>query len=172
MLRTLIYALLMSLLPVTPGLAAAPPRGIITLERTPAADFTISDMDGNEYSLKQSRGKWVFLHFWASWCGPCRKEMPEIQELKALVEDEPIDIVLVNTAETEDTLFSFLSEVSPQLQSYMDRDGQLTEVYAPRGLPTTFLIDPQGQRRYLVLGGQPWTKDPYLGFLKQLIHTK
>jgi len=162
----------LSLLPSSFALGATAPRGIIELDRQAATEFTISDMDGNEYSLQQSRGKWVFLHFWASWCGPCRKEMPAIQQLKLLMEDEPLDIVLVNTAETEDTLFSFLSEVAPQLHSYMDREGELTEVYAPRGLPTTFLIDPQGRRRYLVLGGQPWTKDPYLAFLKQLIHKK
>lgn len=171
MLRTLIYTLTLSLLPASFVLGNTP-RGIIELDKQAAAAFTISDMDGKTYSLEESRGKWVFLHFWASWCGPCRKEMPEIQALQALIKDEPIDIVLVNTAETEDTLFSFLSEVSPQLHSYMDRDGQLTEVYAPRGLPTTFLIDPQGKRRYLALGGQPWTNDPYLAFLRQLIHAK
>lgn len=171
MLRKLIYTLTLSLLPLSFALAATP-KGIIELDSKPAVDFTISDMDGNEYSLQQSRGKWVFLHFWASWCGPCRREMPEIQELKLLMQNQPLDIVLVNTAETEDTLFSFLSEVAPQLHSYMDRDGQLTEKYAPRGLPTTFLIDPQGKRRYLVLGGQPWTKDPYLAFLEQLIQKK
>ncbi len=170
-MRTLIYIVMFSLLPCSIA-AAELPDGIIKLEKTPATDFTISDYDGKQYSLDQSRGKWVFLHFWASWCGPCRHEMPIIEKLKQQMTGKPIDIVLINTAEDEDTIFSFLGSVAPSLHSYMDRKGELTEQWAPRGLPTTFFIDPRGNRRYLALGGRPWDQDAYLDFIYDLFLDK
>jgi len=160
---------LLVFLPLQGVSAAKLPDGIIELEKTPAKDFSISDYDGKQYSLKQSRGKWVFLHFWASWCGPCRREMPILEKLKSQLAGKPIDFVLVNTAEDEDTIFSFLAGVAPSLHSYMDRDGKLTEQWAPRGLPTTFFIDPHGNKRYLALGGRPWDTDDYQDFIFGLL---
>jgi len=171
-MRTLIYIVLFSLLPWQLALADELPEGIIELNRAPAADFTISDYDGKQYSLAQSRGKWVFLHFWASWCGPCRREMPIIEKLKQQLAGKPIDIVLINTAEDEDTIFTFLGSVAPSLHSYMDRKGELTEQWAPRGLPTTFFIDPQGNQRYLALGGRPWDQPAYQKFISDLLSEK
>lgn len=171
-MRTLIYIVLFSLLPLDLYAANVLPDGIIEIEKVPATDFTISDYDGKQYSLDQSRGKWVFLHFWASWCGPCRKEMPTIQALKTQMAKRNIDIILINTAEDEDTIFSFLSAVAPSLSSYMDKKGELTEQWAPRGLPTTFFIDPQGNRRYMALGGRPWDRYDYLDFIDNLLVQK
>jgi len=167
-----ISIILLALLPWRVDAAGAPPDGIIELDATAAPDFSISDYDGKTYSLAQSRGKWVFLHFWASWCGPCRREMPKIAGLIQDMAGKPIDIVLVNTAEDEDTIFSFLGGVAPSLHSYMDRDGLLTQKWAPRGLPTTFFIDPQGRRRYLALGGRPWDRPAYRNFIEALLRAK
>ncbi len=57
----------------------APPKGIRVYETGKAPNFTLKDTEGEPFELDTTRGKWVFLHFWASWCGPCRKEMPAIQ---------------------------------------------------------------------------------------------
>ena len=168
-MRIALYISIWLLLPLHPAWAAKLPDGIIPLDNRPAPDFTVSDYDGKHYSLQQSRGKWVFLHFWASWCGPCRREMPIIEKLKQQLAGKPIDIILINTAEDEDTIFSFLGAVAPSLHSYMDRDGLLTRQWAPRGLPTTFFIDPQGRRRYLALGGRPWDEPAYQDFIKALL---
>lgn len=167
-MRILIYLALLALLPLKLLAAENLPSGIIIIPKEPAPDFTVSDYDGKQYSLDQSRGKWVFLHFWASWCGPCRKEMPTIEKLQSEMRDKPIDIVLIDTAEDEDTIFSYLSAVAPSLHTYMDRKGELTELWAPRGLPTTFFIDPKGNKRYMALGGRPWDRLDYEGFIKDL----
>ena len=166
-----ITCLIVSLQFISIGHANELPRGIIQLDGGIAENFTIEDSDGNTYELDQSKGRWVFLHFWASWCGPCRKEMPIIHQLETQFKDQPIDIVLINVAEDEDTIFSFLGTVASDLQSYMDKDGELAEIYAPRGLPTTFFIDPAGKKRYLALGGRHWTKPQYQAFLKSLFDT-
>ncbi|MGD8853456.1 MAG: TlpA disulfide reductase family protein [Gammaproteobacteria bacterium] len=148
--------------------SVALPEGIRPYD-APAPTLELSDMDGRLFSLQEDgRGQWVFVHFWASWCGPCRREMPAIQRMAAELEEQGLRVVLVNTAESEDTVFTFLAETAPALQSLMDRDGQVTEAWQPRGLPATYLVDPRGRIRYQALGGRPWDEDRYLEFLQGL----
>lgn len=134
-----------------------------------APNFELEDIDGEVFDLKSTRGRWVFLHFWASWCGPCREEMSTIQALSKIIDEEKLYFVLVNTAEDEDTIFKFLGIVAPNLTSMMDADGQITEVWKPRGLPTTFLIDPEGKVRYQAIGGREWDQPVYSQFVQTLI---
>ena len=149
------------------------PAGIIAVSPPRAAPaLVLSDDSGKPYNLNNSRGKWVFVHFWASWCGPCKREMPSISLLKELFANPQLHLVLINTAETEDTIFSFLGATAPTLTTLMDADGQVTEIWSPRGLPATFLVDPHGQIRYMALGGRPWDTAEYQSFLKSLLREK
>ncbi|MFA7387319.1 MAG: TlpA disulfide reductase family protein [Thiohalobacteraceae bacterium] len=145
------------------------PRGVIELESYPAPPLRLEDMDGNAYDLKEDRGSVVFVHFWASWCGPCREEMPAIQRMWNVLEQEGLKIALVNTAEDEDTLFTFLAAHAPDIRPLMDADGQITEAWKPRGLPATYLVDRAGQVRYQALGGRPWDEAAYIDFLRVLL---
>ncbi|HFD79538.1 MAG TPA: TlpA family protein disulfide reductase [Gammaproteobacteria bacterium] len=166
-IRQRLMALLLYLLAGSTAAAGTPP-GIRTLEPRPAPDFTLTDMDGNRFSLSTARGRWVMVHFWASWCRPCRREMPAIRRMSELIGTDAPRLVLVNTAEDEDTVFSFLGAVAPDLSSLLDRDGRVTEAWQPRGLPATWLVDPQGYLRYQALGGRPWDQPRYLDFLRRL----
>jgi thiol-disulfide isomerase/thioredoxin len=145
------------------------PKGVIEQDGRPAPKLQLEDMDGNAIDLEQLRGKWVFVHFWASWCGPCRREMPLLQGLPAQVNDGRFSMLLINTAEDEDTVFTFLAAVAPNLVTYMDRDGLATEAWQPRGLPATYLVDPGGRIRFQALGGRPWNEGDYVGFLKAIV---
>ncbi len=147
------------------------PKGMIETKTQAAPLFTVKDIDGNSFTLKDVKGQWVFLHFWATWCGPCRKEIPEIQRLTKTDISKKLKIVLVNTGENEDTIFTFLSEFAPDLKTYMDSDGLITESYSPRGLPATYLINPQGKILYQALGGMHWTQPAYYQFLQSLVNT-
>ena len=162
--------LLGMLLIATNGFAGPlePPKGIRHYEIGTAPGFTLADMDGETFKLESARGKWVFLHFWASWCGPCREEMPAIQQMTEKFDNDQFVIVLVNTAEDEDTIFSFLGEIGMDMNSLMDSDGLVTEKYKPRGLPTTILIDPEGKVQYQAIGGREWHKTEYIKFLRKL----
>ncbi|MFQ5642491.1 MAG: TlpA family protein disulfide reductase [Thiogranum sp.] len=165
----LLSALLVLFIDIAPLQADATlPKGLRAYAPGPAPLFKLADMDGESFALDTARGRWVFVHFWASWCGPCRKEMPAVQRMAARLQDDPLLVVMVNTSEDEDTVFSFLGSYAPDMNSLMDSDGQVTEAWQPRGLPATYLVDPQGNIRYQALGGRPWDQPEYLEFLRSL----
>lgn len=145
------------------------PRGIITVDGRDAPALVLNDINGDTFDLSTMRGKWVFTHFWASWCGPCRREMPTIQAIAEEFKDSGLAIVLINTSEDEVTVFEFLGIVAPDMNTLLDSDGKVTEQWQPRGLPSTYFVDPEGKLRYIALGGRPWDKGEYLSFLKSLI---
>jgi len=145
------------------------PAGLVNLDGRIAPTLKLSDMDGKTTDLKDLRGQWVLVHFWATWCGPCRREMPTLQNMQQQLKDVKITLVLVNTAESDDEVFSFLPTVAPELTTLMDRDGLATELWKPRGLPSSFIVDPVGRLRYLALGGRDWAAPAYIAFLKSLI---
>ena len=149
-----------------------PPFGIRNHDIGIAPDFTLQDIDGETFTLNKSKGQWIFLHFWASWCGPCREEMPAIQRLADKIQGDKFNIVMINTAEDEDTIFEFLAAIDVDLNSLMDADGQVTEVWKPRGLPTTFLINPNGEIKYQAIGGREWDNPVYIQFIKQLVSSQ
>jgi len=144
------------------------PYGIIELEARDAPALKLKDIDGVTYDIKSSRGKWVFVHFWATWCGPCRKEIPTIQDIITKFKGTNLDIAIINTSESEDTVFNFLGLLAPDITPLMDNEGLVTERWQPRGLPATYFVDPQGKLRYLALGGRPWNKADYFEFLNKL----
>lgn len=148
--------------------AADLPPGLMVRDGSPAPALRLMNMAGEATDLKDLRGQWVMVHFWATWCGPCRKEMPTLQRLAKQLPQQHLRLLLVNTAETDDDVFAFLGLVAPDLDSLMDRDGSVTERWQPRGLPSSFLIDPEGRQRYLALGGRDWATGPYLAFLRQI----
>jgi thiol-disulfide isomerase/thioredoxin len=148
--------------------AAELPQGVMRVAGKPAPPLQLNNLDGEAHDLENSQGRWRFVHFWASWCGPCRKEMPSIDRMTRLLANSDIEFVLVNTAETEDTVFSFLGIVAPDLVPLLDSDGLATEAWQPRGLPATYLVDPDGLIQYQALGGREWEKPVYLEFLRNL----
>ena len=153
-----------------PALAANPlPKGLLALDGREAPPLVLDDLDGERWDISEARGRWLFVHFWATWCGPCRKEMPTIQAIFPKFDASQLEIVLINTAETEDTVFAFLAEVAPDITPLMDSDGLVTEQWQPRGLPATFFVDPDGRLRYLALGGRPWDSPEYLEFVQRLL---
>lgn len=144
------------------------PPGVMPVDGMAAPPLQLDNLDGEAYDLANSGGHWRFVHFWASWCGPCRREMPSIQKMLPSIAGADIEVVLINTAETEDEVFTFLGIVAPDLVPLMDTDGLVTEAWQPRGLPATYLVDPGGRIRYQALGGREWEKPVYVDFLRGL----
>ncbi len=115
-------------------------------------DFTLKDQYGNEHTLSEYRGKTVFLNFWATWCPPCRNEMPDIQKIYEeyqVKEDDSVIILGIAAPNlgregTEDEIADFLKENGYTYPVLMDETGEIFSKFGIRSYPTTFMIDKQG----------------------------
>lgn len=121
-------------------------------ETVPSIDFTLQDQYGNTHTLSEYKGKTVFLNFWATWCGPCRNEMPEIQKLHEEYEaQEDSDVVILGIAApdlggeaSEEEIKAFLEENGYTYPVVMDTTGEIFSSYGISAFPTTFMIDKDG----------------------------
>lgn len=120
-------------------------------EPVPAPDFTLVDQNGETHTLSDYQGKTVFLNFWATWCSPCRGEMPEIQALYEKYGSNQEDLIVLGVAGpnvgqegSAEDIAAFLSENKYSFPVVMDEDGGVFAQYGIRAFPTTFLIDENG----------------------------
>ncbi len=120
-----------------------------------APDFTLDTMDGDSITLSDLRGKAVIINLWASWCGPCRAEMPAMQNVYEKYRDKGFTILAVN-ATSQDSLSAaeaFVEELGLTYPILLDRDGQVSKLYNLRALPTTYFVAPDGSITEVVIGG-------------------
>ena len=112
-----------------------------------APDFTVEDMDGNKYKLSDFRGKPVIVNFWASWCGPCKKEMPDFEELYKEYGDK-INFLMVNMTdgyrETKEKASKHISDTGYTFPIYYDTKMEAAYAYGVSSIPATYFIDSEG----------------------------
>ncbi len=130
-------------------------------ELPPAADFTLQDMDGKTWRLSELRGRPVIVNFWATWCPPCREEMPSMQRAWEQLRTEGVMMLAVNVGESADTVFQFTANYPVDFPLLLDLDSAVLGQWPVRGLPATFVVDTQGRIAYRAIGGREWD-DPRL----------
>ena len=113
-------------------------------DRSAAPEFTLPDPAGKKVALKDFRGKLVLLNFWATWCAPCREEMPSMERLYQRFKDKGFVIVGLNVKDRRNDALSFLKELNITFPIVLDPDGQAGLLYGAWGLPVTYLIDSKG----------------------------
>jgi peroxiredoxin len=118
----------------------------------PAPDFTLRSLDGEVVSLGDFRGQTVVLNFWATWCGPCRREFPEFVEAYERNKDRGLVILAVNLRENTQSVREFASDFGATFPVLLDADGSVASQYRLRGLPVTWFIDAQGFARLQIIG--------------------
>ena len=140
-------------------------------KRPQASDFVLEDIDGKKRRLSDLRGKVVLVNFWATWCPPCRREMPSIERLSLLLKSADFEILAVNVAENLDTVFSFTGtlEPVPTFPIVFDRDSSVLKAWPVRGLPTSFVLDKQGRIAYRAVGGREFDDPAILAQLRMLL---
>lgn len=133
----------------TSGKIPAPQPGFL------APEFSLEDMNGEKVSLASLRGRPVLLNFWASWCPPCRSEMPAMQELFAEYEDQGFTILAVNATNQDDLadMKRFVEGNQLQFPILLDQTGSAGNLYNIQSLPTSFFINQDGIVEDLVIGG-------------------
>ncbi len=135
----------------------------------PAPDFTLKSAQHGNLRLQEYRGQVVLLNFWASWCGPCRKEMPALQDLYKKYEKFGFVVLAVSVDEDTSAADEFMGTVEVDFPYLYDTESKVSELYAVEAMPTTVVIDRDGQRRFLHKGYQPGFEEKYRKNVKQLI---
>ena len=133
-----------------PGLATEPAQEASSSAVNKAPDFTVYDLEGNPHKLSDFEGKPVILNFWASWCGPCKSEMPEFQKFYETYGDQ-IHFVMVNLTdggqETVETASSYIAQGGYTFPVYYDTELEGAYQYGVTGVPVTYFIDAQGMMK-------------------------
>ena len=125
----------------------------------PAPELALTDLDGKAWSLAALKGRPVLLNFWASWCEPCRAEMPSLELLQTRHEKAGLVILSVNYQEPLPKIRRFLEKLPFSLPILLDRDGEAAAAWTPRVFPSTVLIDRSGAPRSTVIGELDWLGD-------------
>ena len=126
---------------------------VFTDDAIVAPDFTVMNLDGEEISLSDFAGKVVFFNFWATWCGPCKIEMPTMDDLYADLKDENFVILAVNQQEEPEVVREFIEREGFSFPVLLDSDGLISYQYGVRGIPTTYILGTDGK----VLAGKVGT---------------
>ena len=133
---------------------------------TPA--LHLEDLQGQIHDLQDYKGQVVLVQFWATYCGPCRKEMPSMNKLIKKMGDVPFKILAVDMGETKLEVSHFVDEVKPEFTILMDSTGQAISSWNVFAAPSNFIIDPAGNIRYTLFGGVEWDSDEMVMALKSL----
>ncbi len=159
-IKSIVFAMLL-------GVVAGPlPAASLT---GPAPDFTLKSRGGENIKLSELRGQVVMINFWASWCGPCRQEMPLLDQLYQRYQPMGFTLLGVNVEEDSRAADKILKEIPVSFPVLYDKKNQVSESYQVRAMPSTFLIDRDGKVRYLHKGYQPGYEEEYQQQIRELV---
>lgn len=133
-----------------------------------APDFTLQDTSGKTHTLSDYRGRPVIINFWTTWCPPCREELPSMNRAWHMIEKEGIAMLAINMGEDEDTIFIFSADYPTDFPVLMDRSGEVIEQWPVKGLPTTYVIAPDGTIAYRAIGSREWDETALLDRVRAL----
>ena len=160
-------ALVAALLVMLCGAAVAADLKLWTGGPPPA--LALKDLDGRQHRLADYRGKVVLINFWATWCGPCREEMPSIQELKNKLAGRPFVVLAVNLDEPESRIRKFLTQMKLDFPILLDPGRNVAKGWNARILPATFIVGPDGRVRYSLVGEMDWANEHIVARISELL---
>jgi len=139
------------------ALGAAAETHLRPWENRTAPTLARTDLAGKPVDLRDLKGRVVLVNFWATWCEPCRAEMPSFERLRASLESQRVAVLAVNLAEPEARIRRFLDTMPLRYPILLDRDGTTARAWQARVLPATYVIAPDGKIRYRHLGELDWS---------------
>ena len=138
----------------------------------PAPDFTLAARDGSAVTLSDLKGQVVMINFWATWCGPCRKEMPLLEQLHARYESLGFTLLGVNVEEDSRLADQFLKETPVTFPILLDPENGVSKLYNVSAMPSTVLVDRSGNLRYLHHGYQEGYENEYQDQIRTLVRER
>lgn len=120
-----------------------------------APDFTLKTLDGKEVTLSELQGKKVILNFWATWCPPCRAEMPDMEKFYKEYKDKNVEILAINFTTSEknpEDVKKFIKDFGITFPVLLDEENIVNDIYQPQGIPNSFFIDSKGVAQYHIIG--------------------
>lgn len=140
-------------------------------KRKAVFEFSLPDLRGNPVNLKDFRGKVVFVNFWATWCVPCREEMPSMERLYQKYKGKELVMLAVNYRESRKEAQAFMEELKLTFPGLLD-DGTVSTLYGVFALPATYLVDRQGRGAARVLGARDWMSEESRAVIERLLNEK
>jgi thiol-disulfide isomerase/thioredoxin len=131
--------------------------------------LALRDLDGKEHRLAEYKGKVVVLNFWATWCDPCREEMPSMQRLQDKLAGKPFAILAVDYGEGAPRIRDFLKKVPVHFTVLLDRDTSAATAWKVKVLPTTLVIDAAQRVRFVAVGDVGWDTPPVEAEIRKLL---
>ena len=138
-------------------------------EVAPTPEFSLATPEGKKVSLKDFRGKTVFLNFWATWCAPCREEMPAMEKLYQEYKNKNFVVLAVNVKDRKQEALNFVKELKLTYPVAFDPEAQVAALYGAWGLPTTYLIGPKGEGLARGWGPAEWYSPAARKMFKELL---
>ncbi len=139
------------------------------LEKVAAPDFTLKSADGKNIRLSEFRGDVVLINFWASWCGPCRQEMPVLSDLHDRYKSLGFTVLGINVEENSSDARRLLGKIPVSFPILFDNTSTVSKQYDVVAMPSTVIVDRDGNMRYLHKGYKPGLEDVYLQQVRELI---
>jgi peroxiredoxin len=151
------------------GIIAASSLASSGMEGQPAPDFALKSATGENMRLSEYRGDVVMINFWATWCGPCRQEMPLLDELYSRYQRVGFNLLGVNIDDDSRRAMQMVDELGVNFPVLFDARKQVSKLYAVEAMPVTVLVDREGNVRHVHHGYKPGYEEKYLDQIRSLL---
>jgi len=138
----------------------------------PAPGLELRDLHGGGHRLADYAGRVVLVNFWATWCAPCREEMPSMQRLKERLAGKPFVVLAVNLDEPESRIRKFLTQMTVDFTILLDPGKHAAKAWNARILPASFVIGSDGRIRYSLVGEARWDEEQVINRVSELLPSK
>jgi cytochrome c biogenesis protein CcmG, thiol:disulfide interchange protein DsbE len=135
----------------------------------PTLSLARDGLDGKAVDLKELQGRVLVVNFWATWCEPCRDEMPSLQRLREKLDGKALEVLTVNYGESREKILQYLGREKIALPVLLDPEKESAKEWGVGGLPMTFLVDSTGRVRYSVFGECDWSEGASFALVEKLL---
>jgi peroxiredoxin len=135
----------------------------------PAPSFRLEDPRSRVHQLADFRGKVVIVNFWASWCVPCREELPSMNRARAVLKHKDVAMLAINLGEDREAVNAFIDDFPIDFTVLLDHDGMIGQGWQVTGMPTTFVVNTRGEIVYRMVGKRDWDSEGILRLIREQI---